>query len=66
MHNNVQTDTLSLREQWYLKFKGNHGKEVYSLLELFKTDGVDITQIDHLITQKSKDFYLLQKKKGIQ
>ena len=29
-------NSLSKCEQWYLKFKGNHGKEVYSLFELFK------------------------------
>ena len=28
----IMHDTLSKCEQWYLKFKANHGKEVYSLL----------------------------------
>ena len=36
MHDNVHTDTLSKCEQFYLKFKGNQGKEVYSLFELLK------------------------------
>ena len=28
MHDNIHTDTLTKCEQWYLKFKANHGKEV--------------------------------------
>ena len=51
-------------ENFYLKFQGVLGKEVYSLFELFKTDGVYMTKIDHLLMQKSKDFFLIQKKKG--
>ena len=65
LHDNVHTDSMSKCELWYLKFKASCGKEVYSLFELFKTDGVDMNKIDHLIMQKSKDFYLIQKKKGM-
>ena len=42
MHDNIHTDTLSKCKQWYLKFKANHRKAVYSLFELFKTDRVDV------------------------
>ena len=64
LHDNVYTDTLSKCERWYLRFNASNGKEVYSIFELFKTDGVDMSKVDHLIMQKSKDFYLIQKKKG--
>ena len=36
LHGNIHKDTLSKCKQWYLKFKANQGKEVYSLFELFK------------------------------
>ena len=49
LHYNVYTDSLSKCELWFLKFKASSGKEVYSLFELFKTDGVNMNQIDHLI-----------------
>ena len=64
LHDNVHTDTLSKCERWYLRFNASNGKEVYSIFELFKTDGLDMSKVDHLIMQKSKDFYLIEKKKG--
>ena len=64
LHDNDKTDTLTNCKNFYLKFQGVLGKEVYSSFELFKTDGVDMTKIDHLLMQKSKDFFLIQKKKG--
>ena len=64
LHDNDKTDILTNCEYFYLKFQGVFGKEVYSLFELFKTDGVDMTKIDHLLMRKSKDYFLIEKKKG--
>ena len=64
LHDDVNSDTLSKAEQFYLKFRGNSGKEVYCLFELFKTDGVNIDKINHLIMQKSKDFFFASEEEG--
>ena len=47
-----------------MKVTATNGKEVYAVFEQFKTDGVDISKIDHLLMLKSKSFYQLEKKKG--
>ena len=47
-----------------MKFKDTNGKEIYAVFEQFKTDGVDISKIDHMLMLKSKSFYKLEKKKG--
>ena len=59
-------DTLSNCEQFYQKFKGKSGKEVIALFTQFQTDGIDMNKIDLLIMQKSKLFFQLGKKKGMQ
>ena len=41
LHDNDKTDTLTNCENFYLKFQGVLVKEVYSLFEFFKTDGVE-------------------------
>ena len=64
MHDNTSGDVLSICEQFFSKFKGTTGKEVYALFEQFKTDGIEMNKIDLLIMEKSKVFYQLEKKKG--
>ena len=64
LHDDTSIDTLSNAEKFYLKFKGTNGKEIYAVFEQFKTDGVDISKIDHMLMLKSKSFYQLEKKKG--
>ena len=58
-------DTLSNCEQFYQKFKGKSGKEVFALFSQFQTGGIDMNKIDLLIMQKSKLFFQLEKKKGL-
>ena len=58
-------DTLSGRENFYQKFKGRAGKEVFALFSQFQTDGGDVNKIDLMIMQKSKLFFQLEKKKGL-
>ena len=59
-------EILSSCEQFYQKFKGKSGKEVHALFAQFQTDGIDMNKIDLLIMQKSKLFFQLEKKKGLQ
>ena len=40
VHDN-EFDTLSSCEQFYQKFKGKSGKEVFALFSQFQTDGID-------------------------
>ena len=56
LYDNIHTDSMSKCKQWYLKFKARSGKEVYSHFELFKSDGVDMNKIHHLIMQIVKTF----------
>ena len=65
LHDDTSIDTLSKIEKFYLKNDFANGKEVYALFEQFKTDGVDITKLDHLLMLKSKSFYQVEKKKGL-
>jgi hypothetical protein len=65
LHDDTSIDTLSKIEKFYLKNDFANGKEVYALFEHFKTDGVDITKLDHLLMLKSKSFYQVEKKKGL-
>ena len=65
IHDN-EFDTLSNCEQFYQKFKGKSGKEVFALFSQFQTDGMQISKIDLLIMQKSKLFFQVEKKKGMQ
>ena len=65
LHDDTTIDTLSKIEKFYLKNDFANGKEVYALFEQFKTDGVDITKLDHLLMLKSKSFYQVEKKKGL-
>ena len=52
-------------EYFSKKFKATSEKEVYELFEQFKTDGFDMSKLDHLRMQKSKSFYHFEKKKGL-
>ena len=64
LHDDTSIDTLSNAEKFYLKCSVTNGKEIYAVFEQFKTDGVDISKIDHILMLKSKSFYQLEKKKG--
>ena len=60
LHDDTTIDILSKAEKFYLKCSVTNGKEIYAVFEQFKTDGVDIAKIDHLLMLKSKSFYPLE------
>ena len=64
MHADISVGTISNSENFYLRYNATNGKEVYTLFNQFKTDGVDMSKIDPLLMQKSESFFLLEKKKG--
>ena len=57
LHDDTTIDTLSKAEKFYLKITATNGKEVYAVFEQFKTDGIDISKIDHLLMLKSKNLF---------
>ena len=63
LHDDTTIDTLSKIEKFYLKNDFANGKEVYAMFDQFKTDGVDITKLDHLLMLKSKVFTKWKKRK---
>ena len=65
IHDNA-FDTLSNCEQFFQKFKGKSGKEVFALFSQFQIDGIDMNKIDLLIMQTRKLSFQLEKKKGLQ
>ena len=48
LHDNISADTLANGETFDLEYKATNGKEVYGLFEQFKTDGLDMSKLDHL------------------
>ena len=44
----ITGDVLSKSEVFFLQYKATSGKEVYTGFEQFKTDGVDMAELDHL------------------
>ena len=58
-------DTLSNCEQFYQKFKGKSGKEVFALFSQFQTDGIDMNKIDLVIMQNRQLFFQKRKAKRI-
>ena len=65
LHDNITGAVLSKSEVYFEKLKATSRKEVYALFEKFKTDGVDLFKLDHLLMQKSKSFYQLENKQSV-
>ena len=63
MHDNLEFDT-SNAELFYKNYEGKEPKDVWAAFEIFETNSIDMSKLDNLIFQKSKDFYTLEKRRG--
>ena len=61
LHDNLDFDTLSNAELFYTKYEGTEPKDVWTSFDIFETNSIDMSKLDNLIFQKSKDFYNLEK-----
>ena len=61
LHDNLEFDTLSNAEMFYKNYEGKEPKDVWATFEIFETNSIDISKLDNLIFQRSKDFYTLEK-----
>ena len=61
LHDNLDFDILKKAELFYTKFEGKEGKDVCASFDIFETNSIDMTKLDNLIFQKSKDFYTWKK-----
>ena len=64
LHDNLDFDILTKAELFYTRFEGKEGKDVWTSFDIFETNSIDMTKLDNLIFQKSKDFYTLEKRRG--
>ena len=64
LHDNEEFDKLSNAELFYRNYKGKEPKDVWAAFEIFETNSIDMSKLDNLIFQKSKDFFTLEKRKG--
>ena len=56
-------DILSEAENFFLKYKGREPKYVWVEFVTFESNSIDMSMLDNLIFQKSKDFFHSGKKK---
>ena len=57
LHDNLEFDTLSNAELFYKNYEGKEPKDVWIAFDMFETNSIDMSKLDNLIFQKSKDFY---------
>ena len=65
LHDNEEFDKLSNSEVFYRNYKGKEPKDVWAAFEIFETNSIDMSKLDNLIFQKSKDFFTLEKRRGL-
>ena len=63
LHDNLEFDTLSNAELFYKNYEGKEAKDVWTAFDIFETNSIDVSKLDNLIFQKSKDFYTLEKRR---
>ena len=56
-------DILSEAEKFFKNYKGREPKNVWVEFVTFESNSIDMAALDNLIFQKSKDFFVLEKKK---
>ena len=64
LHDNEEFDKLSNAELFYRNYKGKEPKDVWAAFEIFEANTIDMSKLDNLFFQKSKDFYFLEKREG--
>ena len=57
-------DILTEAEKFYLKYEGREPKNIWVEFATFESNSIDISTVDNLVFQKSKDFFSLEKRKG--
>ena len=58
-------DILSEAEKFFKNYKGREPKNVWVEFVTFKSNSIDMAALDNLIFQKSKDFFVLEKRNGV-
>ena len=64
LHDNLEFDFLSDAEFFYKNYEGKESKDVWTAFDIFETNSIDMSKLDNLIFQKSKDFYILEKRRN--
>ena len=57
-------DILSEAEKFFKNYKGREPKNVWVEFVTFESNSIDMAALDNLIFQKSKDFFVLEKRNG--
>ena len=63
LHDNLEFDILSDAELFYKNYEGKESKDVWTAFDIFETNSIDMSKLDNLVFQKSKDFYILEKRR---
>ena len=56
--------SLSNGELFYTNNEGTAPKDVWTAFDIFETNSIDMSKLDNMTFQKSKDFYILEKRRG--
>ena len=64
LHDNLEFYTLSNAELFYTNYEGTEPKDVWTSFDTFETNSIDVLKLDNMIFQKSKDFYILEIRRG--
>ena len=74
MHNEIETDMITFgsldfdipleAELFFKNYKGREPKDVWAEFITFESNSIDMSKLDNLIFQKSKDFFSLEKRNG--
>ena len=57
-------DIPSEAELFFRNYKGRDSKDVWAGFVTFESNSIDMSKLDNLIFQKSKDFFTLEKRNG--
>ena len=61
---NLDFDIPSEAELFYKNYKGSETKNVWAEFATFESNSIDMSILDNMIFQKSKDFFALEKRNG--
>ena len=61
-HVNLEFYILSDAQLFYKNYEGKEPKDVWTAFDIFKTNSIDMSKLNNIIFQKSKDFYILEKR----
>ena len=54
---------MSNAELVYKNYEGKEPKDVWTSFDIFETNSIDMSKLGNLIFQKSKGFYILEKRR---